>query len=70
MGRPRGGHKDITRLLRLIEAAGARAVLCRSGHWKIYVGQRYVTTMSNSPSDTNACHRVLRDLRRYGGLDV
>jgi hypothetical protein len=65
----RAGSKELRALLRAIEAAGGRTELGGQGHWKIYIGARFITTVSNSTSDWRSRRNAVMQLRR-AGLDV
>ena len=70
MSQLRGAGKELRKLLRAIEDAGATVVLGRgSRHWKVYVDGALVAVIAGTCSSRQAHHHVRADLRR-AGLDV
>lgn len=59
-------RKDTEDLLSCIEAAGGTLKRARSGHWKVYLGPRLVTTIACSSSDVRSIRNARAVLRRAG----
>ena len=54
-------NKDVKKLLRSLESEGLRIEQSRRGsHFKVYDGDRYIVTISASPSD----HRWMMNVRK------
>ena len=62
-------RKDIRSLIAEIEAAGGRVVRSRSGHWKVYLGDRLVTSIPATPSDWRG-QKNCRALLRRAGIEL
>lgn len=62
----RAARKEVRRLIAQIEAAGGSVVRARSGHWKVYVNDRLVTSIPNTPSDWRGLMNTRALLRRAG----
>lgn len=62
-------RKETEALLTCVEKAGATVVRARSGHWKVYLGARLVTTIASSSSDVRSIRNARASLRR-AGLEV
>lgn len=62
----RPSDKSIRRLIAEIEAAGGRVTRAKSGHWKVYVGSRLVTSLPSTPSDWRGLLNARANLRRRG----
>lgn len=56
---------DISKFRQLLREHGYTVVIGHSGHWKIYDGDRLVTTGSCSPSDVNALRNMRNDIRLW-----
>ena len=69
MTRKRPARKDTRRLIAEIEAAGGRVVRSRSGHWKVYVIDRMVTSIPSTPSDWRG-QKNCRALLRRAGIEL
>ena len=59
-------RKETGDLLTCIKAAGGEVRRSRSGHWKIYLGNRLVTTIASSSSDVRSIRNARSILRRAG----
>lgn len=61
-----GSRKETEHLLTCIEKAGGTLRRSRSGHWKVYLDGRLVTTIASSSSDVRSIRNVRARLRRAG----
>jgi hypothetical protein len=61
-------RKDIRRLLRAAEKAGATVSMGGNSHWQVRFNG-LIVTMSTSPSDRN-WHKQVRRQLRCAGLDI
>ena len=59
-------NRDVRRLVKLIEAAGGRVIRSKRGHFKVYIGDRLVTTLPQTPSDRRGLLNARAAIRRAG----
>ena len=76
-GRPPGRHcsvirgqRDIGKVLRAARRHGVEIASTGKSHIRLYCPNGATITCSASPSDTHAWKNVVRDLRRYGNIDL
>lgn len=61
-----GSRKETEQLLTCIRKAGGTLRRSGSGHWKVYLDGRMITTIASSPSDGRSLRNVRAVLRREG----
>jgi hypothetical protein len=59
-------NRDVRRLVQAIEAAGGRVTLSKRGHFKVYINDRLVTTLPQTPSDRRSLLNARAAIRRAG----
>ena len=55
---------DDRKLMDYIARRGYRVVKAYGGHWKVYAGERLLTSTSGTPSDWRSRRNFLHQLRR------
>jgi len=58
--------KDLKKLVKALEEQGFECLVARSGHVKVFLDGRYVTTFAGSPSDKRSWLNSIADARRRG----
>lgn len=58
--------KDLRKLLKALVKAGFEVRVTRKGHHAVYLDDRWVTTLSGTPSDHRSTRNALAALRRAG----
>lgn len=61
-------NSDARKLIKAIEKEGGTVVIGGSGHYKVHIGRRLITTFPCTPSDQRGRRNLLRDLRQAGFL--
>lgn len=59
-------NRDVRSLVKAIEAAGGRVVRSKRGHFKVYIEDRLVTTLPQTPSDRRGLLNARAAIRRAG----
>lgn len=58
--------KDVKNLIREIKKLGLDVIMGGSGHWKVYRGPAYITSLPATPSDQHSLFQKRAQLQRLG----
>jgi hypothetical protein len=58
--------KDVKNLIKEIEKLGYDVIMGGNGHWKVYRGSSYITSLPATPSDQHSLFQKRAQLQRLG----
>lgn len=58
--------KVVKELIKEIKDLGYDVVMGGNGHWKVYQGSAYITSLPVTPGDQHSLHNKRSQLRRLG----
>jgi hypothetical protein len=61
-----GVHADVKNLIKEIEKLGLDVIMGGKGHWKVYRGAAYITSLPCTPSDKHSLFNKRAQLQRLG----